>query len=104
MWRCNASTLDTRDVTPRRASRCSTTHVTLGAVAGGVRDKTLATFYRGSIFVGVLVGAAFAFSPINPIGNFDVESPATHFARALCGLFILFVLTPAEAVLWRRGR
>ncbi|CAH0378794.1 unnamed protein product [Pelagomonas calceolata] len=66
--------------------------------------KTLATFYRGSCLVGILVGASFILSPINPIGIFDTESPATHFFRALCGISIALVLAPAQSILWRAAK
>ena len=66
--------------------------------------RTLATFYRGSCLVGILVGASFIFSPINPIGIFDTESPATHFFRALCGISIALVLAPAQSILWRAAK
>lgn len=66
--------------------------------------RTLAAFYRASCLVGILVGAAFIFSPINPIGIFDTESPATHFFRALCGINIALVLAPAQSILWRAAK
>ena len=66
--------------------------------------RTLATFYRGSCLVGILVGASFIFSPINPIGIFDTGSPATHFFRALCGISIALVLAPAQSILWRAAK
>ena len=66
--------------------------------------RTLATFYRGSCLVGILVGASFILSPINPIGIFDTESPATHFFRALCGISIALVLAPAQSILWRAAK
>ena len=66
--------------------------------------RTLATFYRGSCLVGIFVGASFIFSPINPIGIFDTESPATHFFRALCGISIALVLAPAQSILWRAAK
>lgn len=66
--------------------------------------RILATFYRGSCLVGILVAASFIFSPVNPIGIFDTESPATHFFRALTGISIAFVLAPAQSILWRAAK
>ena len=81
--------------------------VELATDNGGPADgyaRTLATFYRGSCLVGILVGASFVLSPINPIGIFDTESPATHFFRALCGISIALVLAPAQSILWRAAK
>jgi len=75
-----------------------------GSSVGDGYAKTLATFYRGSCLVGILVGASFILSPINPIGIFDTESPATHFFRALCGISIALVLAPAQSILWRAAK
>ena len=72
-----------------------------GESAGGGFYRTLATFYRGSTLVGILVGASFIFSPVNPIGIFETESAATHLFRAVCGIYIALVLCPAESLLWR---
>ena len=63
--------------------------------------RTLATFYRGSTLVGILVGASFVFSPVNPIGVFSDETAATRCFRAVCGILIALVLCPAENILWR---
>ncbi|KAH8061866.1 hypothetical protein JL722_3823 [Aureococcus anophagefferens] len=68
-----------------------------GESAGGGFYRTLATFYRGSTLVGILVGASFIFSPVNPIGIFETESAATHLFRAVCGIYIALVETGSKA-------
>ena len=42
----------------------------------------LATFYRSSTLIGLLVGASFIFSPVSPIAIFDTEAALTHSAHA----------------------
>ena len=62
------------------------------------------TFYRSSTIVGILVGAAFAFSPVSPIAVFDEELPVTHMLRQNVGFFIAFSLCPIQAALFRAAR
>lgn len=67
-------------------------------------DVQLATFYRGSTLVGILVGAAFFFSPVSPISAFDTEQPVTYMLRQNCGVYITLLLAPVQAALFRAAR
>ena len=107
-WHSDTTPLKLQPInSPSEASSSATIigrRPSVGSGASFSTAKTLATFYRGSCLVGILVGASFIFSPINPIGIFDTESPATHFFRALCGISIALVLAPAQSILWRAAK
>jgi hypothetical protein len=64
----------------------------------------VSTFYRSSTLLGVLVGAAFAFSPVSPIAVLDDESAVTHFVRQEVGVYIFALLGPVQAALFRAAR
>jgi len=64
----------------------------------------VSTFYRSSTLVGLLVGSAFAFSPVSPIAVFDEELPVTHMLRQDVGVFIVALLSPIQAALFRAAR
>lgn len=67
--------------------------------------STTSLFYRSSALVGTLVGLSFIFSPISPIALFDTpEAPATHLMRQLCGIYIVFLLAPVQAALFRAAK
>ena len=64
----------------------------------------VSTFYRSSTIVGLLVGAAFAFSPVSPIAVFDEELPVTHMMRQDVGVYIMALLCPVQAALFRAAK
>jgi len=64
----------------------------------------VSTFYRSSTIVGLLVGAAFAFSPVSPIAVFDEELPVTHMMRQDVGVYIMALLCPVQAALLRAAK
>ena len=67
-------------------------------------SATVATslFYRSSTLVGILVGLSFIASPVSPIALFDTpESPVTHLMRQELGIYIVFLLAPVQAALYR---
>ena len=62
-------------------------------------------FYRSSTLVGVLVGLSFLMSPLSPIALFDTpESPTTHLMRQQLGIYIVFLLAPVQAALFRAAK
>ena len=67
-------------------------------------EPQLANFYRGSTLTGILVGSAFFFSPVSPIALFDAEAPATHMFRQDLGVYIVLLLCPVQAFLFRAAR
>ncbi|KAJ1451856.1 hypothetical protein M885DRAFT_528740 [Pelagophyceae sp. CCMP2097] len=73
-------------------------------LSSGGGPFSVAGFYRSSCLVGVLVGAAFAASPVDPIGFFDSEGPVTLLMRQLCGVYITFLLCPVESILFRNAK
>ena len=64
----------------------------------------VSSFYRASTITGLIVGAAFAFSPVSPIAVFDEELPVTHMLRADVGVYIIALLCPIQAALFRAAR
>ena len=58
-----------------------------GSSSGSGDDATgdaIALFYRGSCLASIVVGGAFAFSPISPLAVYEAEvrwSPLTHYCR-----------------------
>ena len=71
-----------------------------GSVEGG-KINTLSLFYRSSALLGILVGASFALSPIDPIGIFDEEGAVSTLMRQICGVYLAFLLAPIETILYR---
>ena len=71
------------------------------AAAGPV---SVSNFYRSSTITGLLVGAAFIFSPTSPIAVFETEAPATHLMRQDLGLYIVALLCPIQCALYRAAR
>ena len=68
-------------------------------------DELTSLFYRSSSIVGVIVGLSFLASPVSPIALFDTpEGPATHLLRQELGVFIVFLLAPVQAALFRAAR
>jgi hypothetical protein len=71
-----------------------------GSVEGG-KINILSLIYRSSALLGILVGASFALSPIDPIGIFDEEGAVSTLMRQICGVYLAFVLAPIETILYR---
>jgi hypothetical protein len=72
---------------------------------GGRRSfDQVSLFYRSSALVGLLVGASFLFSPISPISIFEAEGPVTHMMREDLGVYIVGLLCPIQAALFRAAR
>jgi len=68
-------------------------------------DELTSLFYRSSTLTGVIVGLSFLFSPLSPIALFDTpESPVTHLARQQLGIYIVFLLAPVQAALFRAAK
>ena len=68
-------------------------------------DELTSLFYRSSSIVGVIVGLSFLASPLSPIALFDTpEGPATHLLRQELGIFIVFLLAPVQAALYRAAK
>ena len=67
-------------------------------------DGQVANFYRSSTLTGLLVGSAFFLSPISPIALFDTEAPVTHMLRQDLGVYIVLLLCPVQAALFRAAR
>ena len=62
-------------------------------------------FYRSSTLTGILVGLSFLASPLSPIALFDTpEGPATHLMRQELGIYIVFLLAPIQAALFRAAK
>ena len=62
-------------------------------------------FYRSSTLTGVLVGLSFIASPLSPIALFDTpEGPTTHLMRQELGIYIVFLLAPVQAALFRAAK
>ena len=72
---------------------------------GGSAEELVSLFYRSSALVGLIVGLSFLASPLSPIALFDaVEAPATHLMRQGLGLYIVFLLAPVQAALFRAAK
>ena len=71
---------------------------------GSSSDELVSLFYRGSALVGIVVGCAFLASPVSPIALFEAEGPATHLMRQGLGIYIVFLLAPVQAALFRAAK
>jgi len=72
---------------------------------GSSADELVSLFYRSSALVGAVVGLSFLASPLSPIALFDTpEAPATHLMRQGLGLYIVFLLAPVQAALFRAAK
>ncbi len=72
---------------------------------GSSAEELVSLFYRSSAIVGVVVGLSFLASPLSPIALFDTpEAPATHLMRQGLGAYIVFLLAPVQAALFRAAK
>ena len=61
-------------------------------------------FYRSSAIASLVVGGAFALSPISPLAVYEAELPVTYLARALFGVYIALLLSPIQIELYTAAR
>ena len=61
----------------------------------------LELYYKGSFFLTLVVGGAFAFSPLSPLSLVNAADPASNLLQRTFGLGACFMLAPAQAVLAR---
>lgn len=69
----------------------------------GRRDPA-ALFYQSSVLTSLVVGASFLLSPVSPIALFEAEGAATHWLRQGLGVYVVFLLAPVQALLFRATR
>jgi len=69
--------------------------------AAAAPPSPVASFYRGSAVLSLLVGLSFFASPVSPIALFDAEGPITHMARQDVGVYLLALVCPVQASLYR---
>lgn len=67
-------------------------------------DSPLNLFYRSSAIASLVVGGAFALSPISPLAVYEAELPVTYLARALFGVYIALLLSPIQIELYATAR
>ena len=67
-------------------------------------DSPLDLFYRSSAIASLVVGGAFALSPISPLAVYEAELPVTYLARALFGVYIALLLSPIQIELYTAAR
>ena len=67
-------------------------------------DSPLVFFYRSSAIASLVVGGAFALSPISPLAVYEAELPVTYLARALFGVYIALLLSPIQIELYTAAR
>ena len=70
-------------------------------LGGGEGGGSLATFYRGSAIASVVVGAAFALSPVSPLAVYEAELPVTYLGRAAFGVYLGGLLAPVQFALYQ---
>lgn len=71
---------------------------------GGDLGGLTSFFYRSSALASIVVGASFILSPVSPIALFEAESAATHLLRSGLGLYIVLLLAPIQAALYRAAK
>jgi len=83
--------------------------VALAADIGNVSEVGgyLEYYYKLSFWASIVVGGAFAFSPLSPLSIVNEYNPSSQFVQRAFGLGAVFMLAPVQFVLLdasRRGR
>jgi hypothetical protein len=80
----------------RNSRNSRTLNSDVSSISGDAGSSPLPTFYRSSALASVVVGAAFALSPVSPLAVYEAELPVTYLARAVFGVYLCCLLAPVQ--------